>query len=110
MTDYRYRLVPSKINKLIYKVTPNLEFEEIGGPWTATAELRGNTWIIYLRKISKENTNVNPASILETHFSMKNVDMVGIRKIDPKKPNVLIYELKDIKSGTVMVSHFDKQL
>ena len=71
-------------------------------------ELRENSWIIYLRKISEEN--IKSASFLETHLSLKNIDMVQIRKIDPNNPNVLINELKDVKSGTTMVSYFDKQL
>ena len=108
MVDYRYCIVPSKLNKLIYNISPNPVLKDIGGTFTATAELRGNSWIIYLRKISEEN--IKSASFLETALSMKNVDMVQIRKIDPNNPNVLINELKDVKSGTTMVSYFDKQL
>ena len=108
MVDYRYHIVPSKMNKLIYNISPNPELNDIGGTFTATAELRENSWIIYLRKISKEN--IKSASFLETHLSLKNIDMVQIRKIDPNNPNVLINELKDVKSGTTMVSYFDKQL
>ena len=108
MVDYRYHIVPNKLNKSIYNISPNPELNDIGGNFTATAELRGNTWIIYLRKISKENSKSD--SFLESHLSMKNVDMVQFRKIDPENPNVLINELKDVKSGTTMVSYFDKQL
>ena len=108
MVDYRYHIVPSKMNKLIYNISPNPELNDIGGTFTATAELRENSWIIYLRKISEEN--IKSASFLETHLSLKNIDMVQIRKIDPENPNVLINELKDVKSGTTMVSYFDKQL
>ena len=108
MVDYRYCIVPSKMNKSIYNISPNPVLKDIGGTCTATAELRGNSWIIYLRKISGENSK--SASFLETHLSMKNVDMVQIRKIDPKNPNLLVNEFKDVKSGTTMVSYFDKQL
>ena len=108
MVDYRYHIVPNKLNKSIYNISPNPELNDIGGNFTATAELRGNTWIIYLRKVSEENSK--PDSFLESHLSMKNVDMVQFRKIDPENPNVLINELKDVKSGTTMVSYFDKQL
>ena len=108
MVDYRYHIVPNKLNKSIYNISPNPELNDIGGNFTATAELRGNSWIIYLRKISEENSKTD--SFLKSHLSLKNVDMVQIRKIDPENPNVLINELKDVKSGTTMVSYFDKQL
>ena len=108
MVDYRYHIVPNKLNKSIYNISPNPELNDIGGNFTATAELRGNSWIIYLQKISEENSKTD--SFLKSHLSLKNVDMVQIRKIDPENPNVLINELKDVKSGTTMVSYFDKQL
>ena len=107
--DYKFRMVPSKINNSIYKVTPNVDMEGVGGPWSTIAELRGNTLIINFRKISS-NINVSQANIVNRHLSNKNIDLIGIRKIDPRKPNVMIYELKDVKSGTVFVQHYDKQL
>ena len=88
--------------------------EGIGGPWSTTAELRGNTLIIHFRKISSNmnfrSADALPANIVNRHFSKKNIDLIGIRKIDPRKPNVMIYELKDVKSGTLLVQHYDKQL
>ena len=71
MVDYRYHIVPSKMNKLIYNISPNPELNDIGGTFTATDELRENSWIIYLRKISEEN--IKSASFLETHLSLKNI-------------------------------------
>ena len=41
---------------------------------------------------------------------MKNVDIIGVRKIDPRKLNVFIDELTDKKSGSVLIQHFDRQL
>ena len=83
--------------------------EGLGGPWSATAELRGNTFIIYFRKISSDIIEAVSANIVDMHLSKKNIDLIGIRKIDPKKPNVMIYKLKDVKSGTLLTQHFDKQ-
>ena len=46
-----------------------------------------------------------PSNLVEAHSNMKNVDIIGIRKIDPRKPNVFIDELTDKKSGSVLIQH-----
>ena len=51
-----------------------------------------------------------PSNLVEAHSNMKNVDIIGIRKIDPRKPNVFIDELTDKKSGSVLIQHFERQL
>ena len=51
-----------------------------------------------------------PSILVEAHSNMKNVDIIGIRKIDPTKPNVFTDELTDKKSGSVLIQHFDRQL
>ena len=64
--------------------------------------------IAYFRKIPFNITE--PSNIVEAHSNMKNVDIIGIRKIDPTKPNVFTDELTDKKSGSVLIQHFDRQL
>ena len=38
------------------------------------------------------------------------VDVLAIRTIDPNFPNVMIYKLKDIESGTELIQHMDRQI
>ena len=64
--------------------------------------------IAYFRNIPSNITE--PTNIVDAHSNMKNVDIISIRKIDPRKPNVFIWELKDKKSGSVLIQHFDRQL
>ena len=49
-TDYRINFIPSKINKSIYKLTPNPDLEGVGGPWSTTAEFLGNFMKFLLQK------------------------------------------------------------
>ena len=38
------------------------------------------------------------------------VDVLAIRTIDPNFPNVMIYKLKDLESGTELIQHMDRQI
>jgi hypothetical protein len=70
----------------------DVDLGQLGGKTDATAEIKGNTMITYLRKKGK-----------------RNVFMTAKRTINPTNPNELIYETKHLKSGVALTSFMYRQ-
>ena len=89
MEDYEFTLTPDKTTR------SNVDLGSLGGPRLAVAEFieDGNT---LMTRLHKPDTN--------------EVDALAIRTIDPNFPNVMIYKLKDIESGTELIQHMDRQI
>ena len=89
MEDYKFILTPDKATR------SDVDLGSLGGPRLAVAEFieDGNTIMTHLHK---PDTN--------------EVDVHAIRTIDPNFPNVMIYKLKDVESGTELIQHMDRQI
>ena len=89
MEDYEFTLNPDNMTRF------NFDLGSYGGPRLAVAELieDGNTLMTRLHKPDTDE-----------------VDALAIRTIDPNFPNVMIYKLKDIESGTELIQHMDRQI
>ena len=88
MEEYKFTSTPDN------NTQSNIDLGTLGGPRIATAEFinDGNTLMTRLRK---PDTN--------------EVDVLTFRTIDPNFPNVMIYKIKDVASGTELIQHMDKQ-
>ena len=88
MEDYEFTLTPDNTTR------SNVGLGTLGGPRIATAEF------------------INDGKTLMTHLHKPDtdeVDVLAIRTIDPNFPNVMIYKIKDVASGTELIQHMDKQ-
>ena len=88
MEDYEFTLTPDNTTR------SNVGLGTLGGPRIATAEF------------------INDGKTLMTHLHKPNtdeIDVLAIRTIDPRSPNVMHYHLKDVESGTLLIQWMDKQ-
>ena len=88
MEEYKFTSTPDN------NTQSNIDLGTLGGPRIATAEFinDGNTLMTRLRKPDTDE-----------------VDVLTFRTIDPNFPNVMIYKIKDVASGTELIQHMDKQ-
>ena len=88
MEEYKFTSTPDN------NTQSNIELGTLGGPRIATAEFinDGNTLMTRLRKPDTDE-----------------VDVLTFRTIDPNFPNIMIYKIKDVASGTELIQHMDKQ-
>lgn len=85
----------TKYNFVLYpdlRTVTDVDLGQLGGKTDATAEIKGNTMITYLRKKGK-----------------RNVFMTAKRTINPANPNEMIYETKHVKSGVALTSFMYRQ-
>ena len=83
---YGFNLVPDN------ETRTDADLGVLGGPRKATAEFKGNSLITYLHKLEDDV-----------------VDVIAIRTIDPTNPDVMIYTLKDVESGSDLVQTMKRQ-
>ena len=70
-----------------------VDLDQLGGLRKATTRYEDNSLIIDL-----ENPTTNQVDVITNHY------------IDPSEPNVMIYTLTDVDSGTKLVQHMNRQL
>ena len=78
-----------------------VELGELGGPYYATCELKGNSLVTYFRIPDEQKDVIND--------KVDVIEIIATNTVDPETPGKMIYTLKDVVTGEKLIQTLYKQ-